>query len=75
MGSCDTRTAIGGIQYQRALNIPLAMSSIMSLGVVNDRKFDFFGLKRCDASNILMSEVPVHCCKPVEGYQPRQHTD
>ena len=75
MGSCDTRIATGGIQYQRALNIPLAMSSIMSLGVVNDQRFDVFDLKKFDPSNVLMSEVPVHCCKPVEGYQPRKHTD
>ena len=67
MGSCDTRIAIGGIQYQSALNIPLAMSSIMSLGVVNNQTFDFFDLRRFDPSNVLVSEVPVHCCKPVEG--------
>ena len=75
MGSCDTRIPIGGIQYQRALNIPLAMSSIMSLGVVNDRNSDLFDLKRFDPSNVLMSEIPVHCCKPVKGYQPGKYTD
>ena len=48
MGSCDTRIATGGIQYQRALNIPLAMSSIMSLCVVNDQRFEFFDPKRFD---------------------------
>ena len=75
MGSCDASIAIGGIQYQSALNIPLAMSSIMSLGMVNNQELDFVDLKRSDPSNLLMSEVPVHCCKPVEGYQPRKHTD
>ena len=47
----------------------------MSLGVVNDQDFDLFDLKRFDPSNVLMSEVPVHCCKPVEGYQPGKYTD
>lgn len=66
---------IGGIQYQRALNIPLAMSSMMSLGMISDFESLSLDFERSDASNVLMSEVPLHCCKPVEGYQPQKHTD